>query len=202
MTWITGLGEKHPTNILHVEAARRWGPQGLGAPLGIVPYGPAAYYRSGDGWCAVNADAHNICYPSHSEWSIAELWFEWPGIVCNNEFTVHQTVGPSIFAYAGMCDDQVSSNWPGPTAVGRRTASRAASRPSDAVSVGLTARTLRVNAPVAVRVDLVDMSGRRLLRALPATTHAVRLDRFAPGPYVVVLTANHLKRSTVIAFGR
>ncbi len=205
MTWITQFGEKHPTDILHVEARSRWGPRGLGAPLGIVPYGPAAYYRAGEptSWCGQTATAQNSCYPSHSEWSIAELWFEWPAIVCNNEYTVHQTVGPSIFAYGGLCADRVTSTWPKPSQVGIRGHAGAIRVPGDnRVSVARNAGTVRVSAPAAVRVDVLDISGRRLAHSPASAAHTIRLDSFVPGPYIIHVKGRRMEHAEILGIER
>ncbi len=199
MTWITGMGEKFPTDLLHVETRERWAAQGLPTPLGIVPYGPAAYSRAGDGWCAVTATAQNTCHPTYSEWSIAELWFEWPAIVCNNEFTVHQTVGPSIFAYSGLCDDEVSSNWVEPTGVAEGSTGRTPVTPAERrFTITRRGGLLRIHAVAPARVEVLDIRGRRLALRGPSTLHAIALDGFAPGPYLVTIRAGGETRGVMV----
>jgi hypothetical protein len=200
MTWLTGLAEKSPTDLLHVEARRRWGPQGLPTPEGIVPYGPAAYSHSSQGWCAVTATAQNTCYPAYSNWSIAELWFEWPAIVCNNEYTVHQMQGPAIFAYSALCDDAVSRDWPKPTTSVRadRPVTTLDLQALEQVSISPQSGVLHIKAPQAVRVELYDVSGRRLVRRAPATLHALPLGSLTPGPYMVTVKGARVQQEAFV----
>ncbi len=203
MTWVTGLGEKYPTNLLHVEARLRWGPElGLPTPTGIVPYGPAAYHHS-SGWCAVNANAQETCYPDRTQWSLAELWFEWPGIVCNNEYTIHQTVGPSIFAYSALCADRVTSSWPKPSAVDANAPPTTIGvQTSNQVTLCRKAGRLLVHAPAGVRVAVLDIAGRRVTQGRVSTSHVLELGALAPGPYMVTVKGHGLEHAAMLGIER
>lgn len=185
MTWMTGMGEKHPINILNVEYEQRWAPRGLEAPLGIVPYGPTAKSRqSSNNWCYKIGNAHNGCYPSSDQWSLAEMWWEWPGLVCVDEYTIHQTVGPSVFMYAALCDDQVSRTWPTPSEMQPVSTVREVPRKAQ-MRIWRLGRQVRIDAPAPVRAEGFDMSGRRLISRAASRRHCLPLAGDAPGAYLV-----------------
>ena len=104
MTWITGLGDRHPKEVMHLDS---WFiHEGKEMVPGIVPYGPH-HYGTGDfngPWDYLFG--LNTTYPDASEWPVHELWFENRYCPITNEYTVRQTIGPASAAYGFLCSNQ------------------------------------------------------------------------------------------------
>lgn len=120
MTWVTGLGPRHPVQVFHMDA---WY-NGKGRPHpGIIPYGPwRKQSDEGQGPWDV-AWPHKTVYPPIDTWPGNERWFDNRCSPMNSEFTVHQNLAPAAALFGILCA-------PGPAA-GETTgqASRLSSAP-------------------------------------------------------------------------
>ncbi len=96
MVWVTGLGERNPDQILHLDSRYDTIPQMI---PGVIPYGP--HRGDDDGYVSV-ADVdwtRERVYPFHSEWPGHEMWFENQYCPITNEYTVHQNLSPGSAVY-------------------------------------------------------------------------------------------------------
>lgn len=99
--WLTGLGDQHPKEILHLDS---WLDNQEGMIPGIVPYGPSKagdHFMGSDFNGPWDADYNRnlAVYPNHETWPGHELWFENRYTVISNEFTVHQTNNEAAAVY-------------------------------------------------------------------------------------------------------
>jgi endoglucanase len=86
MTWVTGLGAKHPTQVMQINYW--YDPKGVNP--GITIMGPTAYdpkIPPAKGEWNVNY-AWQFAYPDASQWPPLELWFEDRYCAQTNEFVV------------------------------------------------------------------------------------------------------------------
>ncbi len=100
MTWVTGLGPRHPLQVFHMDA---WY-NGKGRPHpGIIPYGPwLKQSNEGQGpWDA--AWAYKTVYPPIDAWPGNERWFENRCAPLNSEFTIHQNTAPAAALFGILC---------------------------------------------------------------------------------------------------
>ena len=100
MTWVTGLGPRHPVEVFHMDA---WY-NGKGRPHpGIIPYGPwRKDHDVGQGpWDA--AWAYKTLYPPIDAWPGNERWFENRCSPLNSEFTIHQNTAPTAALFGVLC---------------------------------------------------------------------------------------------------
>ena len=105
MTWITGLGPRHPQHVFHLDAW--YNGQGSFHP-GIIPYGPWRKERSeGQGPWDV-AWPHQTVYPPIDEWPGNERWFDNRCSPMNSEFTVHQNTGPAAALFGFLCASETT----------------------------------------------------------------------------------------------
>jgi len=100
MTWVTGLGARHPEHVFHMDA---WY-NGRGKPHpGIIPYGPWLKQKDqGSGpW---DQDWPNkTLYPGIDEWPGNERWFDNRCAPLSGEFTVHQNACFTAATYGWLC---------------------------------------------------------------------------------------------------
>lgn len=100
MTWVTGLGPRHPEHVFHMDAW--YNGQGRFHP-GIIPYGPWRKERDeGQGPWDV-AWPHKTVYPQIDRWPGNERWFDNRCSPMNSEFTIHQNTGPSAALFGFLC---------------------------------------------------------------------------------------------------
>ena len=114
MTWVTGLGPRHPNHVFHMDAW--YNGKGELHP-GIIPYGPWRKDKDlGEGpW---DKDWPNqTLYPSIDEWPGNERWYDNRCSPMNSEFTVHQNMGPAAAIFGFLCG-------PGPEASAEARAGR------------------------------------------------------------------------------
>jgi len=100
MTWVTGLGPRHPMQVFHMDA---WY-NGKGAfHPGIIPYGPWRKEKAlGQGpWDA--AWPHETVHPAIDEWPGNERWFENRCAPLTGEFTIHQNTAPAAALFGLLC---------------------------------------------------------------------------------------------------
>jgi len=100
MTWITGMGEKSPTGVFHLDS--RYGNNGEIIP-GIVPYGPwlnLDYF--GNAGPFNNQWPYDKVYPEINTWPGHERWFDqyYAPLAC--EFTIHQNAVNAAALYGAL----------------------------------------------------------------------------------------------------
>ncbi|MFO0957210.1 MAG: glycoside hydrolase family 9 protein [Isosphaeraceae bacterium] len=100
MTWVTGLGPRHPRHVFHMDAW--YNGRGEFHP-GIIPYGPWRKEKDeGQGpWDA--AWPHKTVYPPIDAWPGNERWFDNRCSPMNSEFTVHQNSAPAAAIFGILC---------------------------------------------------------------------------------------------------
>ena len=100
MTWVTGLGPRHPRQVFHMDAW--YNGKGEFHP-GIIPYGPWRKEKEeGQGpWDA--AWAHKTVYPAIDAWPGNERWFDNRCSPMNSEFTIHQNTAPAAALFGFLC---------------------------------------------------------------------------------------------------
>ncbi|MGK7393842.1 MAG: glycoside hydrolase family 9 protein [Candidatus Cyclobacteriaceae bacterium M3_2C_046] len=97
MTWVTGLADRYPREILHLDSWYYHEDKEM-IP-GVVPYGPY-YYDFGEfngPWSHRFGQATTS--PEAALWPVTEMWFENRYCPITNEYTVTQTIGPAAAAY-------------------------------------------------------------------------------------------------------
>lgn len=105
MTWITGLGPRHPQHVFHLDAW--YNGKGMFHP-GIIPYGPWKKEKNeGQGPWDV-AWPHQTVYPPIDEWPGNERWFDNRCSPMNSEFTVHQNTGPAAALFGFLCASETA----------------------------------------------------------------------------------------------
>ncbi len=100
MTWVTGLGPRHPNQAFHMDAWYNGKDQ---FHPGIIPYGPwKKAHDTGVGpW---DADWPNkTLYPSIDNWPGNERWYDNRCAPLGSEFTVHQTQAPAAAIFGLLC---------------------------------------------------------------------------------------------------
>jgi hypothetical protein len=101
MTWVTGLGPRHPLQVFHMDAW--YNGKGRFHP-GLIPYGPWRKDREfGQGpWDS--AWANKTIYPSGIDnWPGNERWFDNRCSPLSGEFTVHQNSAPAAAIFGFLC---------------------------------------------------------------------------------------------------
>ena len=100
MSWITGVGPRHPQQVFHMDA---WYNEKNAFHPGIIPYGPWRKEKDeGQGPWDV-AWPHASVYPSIDKWPGNERWFDNRCSPMNSEFTVHQNTGPAAALFGFLC---------------------------------------------------------------------------------------------------
>ncbi|MCG9894407.1 MAG: glycoside hydrolase family 9 protein, partial [Fimbriimonadaceae bacterium] len=95
MTWITGIGPRHPEVIFHMDSFVR----GEFHP-GLTPYGPWRIEGEPSGLGAWDKQwAFKTVHPDIRQWPGAERWFSNRSSPLASEFTIHQQTGPQSAAY-------------------------------------------------------------------------------------------------------
>jgi hypothetical protein len=106
MCWITGLGERQPKGIYHLDS---WY-NGSDVPRkGIVPYGPWLGDYSPDPigpW--THLWAHRKIYPPIEVWPGHERWFDQRHSPLTCEFTIQQNLLPAAMVYGFLAADSIS----------------------------------------------------------------------------------------------
>ncbi len=102
MTWITGIGEKSPQGLLHLDS---WATGEGEIKAGIVPYGP---WRRG-GLFNVGPWEHHWpdqnVYPAIEEWPGHERFFEQRPSPLTGEFTINQNSVTAAVVYGALSGD-------------------------------------------------------------------------------------------------
>ena len=110
-TWITGVGERYPTGLFHLD----WwyGSNQSGVIKGVVPYGAFRVQSFGDlGWFNPNfaysdASGNARIYPTDvAVWPGHERWFDQRTAPPTCEFTIHQNGLLAAFTYGFLTKDK------------------------------------------------------------------------------------------------
>ncbi len=113
MAWISGLGERHPVQALHLDSWYNDAGIRGGIVDGIVPYGIVWHGIFDPENCHCKDDEDIIqaawtndadwgklqSYPDRFSWPISETWFDTRYSVLDGEFTVYQTTAYASGAY-------------------------------------------------------------------------------------------------------
>jgi len=115
MSWITGLGDRTPQRLLHLDS--RYDREGIDPCVpGLVPYGPLRHgdhFLGEDAQGPWDADFAKIrSYPDRYSWPVSEFWFDNPYSVLDGEFTVHQTNAPAAATYGFLAGDTLEGYAP------------------------------------------------------------------------------------------
>ena len=100
MTWVTGLGPRHPREVFHLDA---WCNGKGRAHPGIVPYGPWRKDKDTGVGPWDKEWPNPTLHPKIDEWPGNERWFENRNAPMTSEFTVHQNVVFTAAAYGWLC---------------------------------------------------------------------------------------------------
>ncbi|MBN1998241.1 glycoside hydrolase family 9 protein [candidate division KSB1 bacterium] len=102
MCWVSGIGEKYPKEIMHLDSWYYNTEKGM-VP-GLIPFGPTSYTDdSPDGPWEISWGM-STAYPPAEEWPSHELYFENRYCPPMNEFTVHSTIAPAAAAFGFLCN--------------------------------------------------------------------------------------------------
>lgn len=102
-TWITGLGERRPERVMHLDS---WYNGKDEMAPGITPYGPwrKESYDTGQGPWQMTWAFKSI-YPSNvTDWPGHERWFGNYTCPMNAEFTIHQNTIYNAVTFGFLCD--------------------------------------------------------------------------------------------------
>ena len=108
MAWATGLGERHPDEVFHLDSwysGRDTEADEVQTEFypGLVPYGPWAY----DGKAFGAWDPHwssKTTYPAYETWPGHERWYDLRTAPLTAEFTVHQNTAKAGVTYGFLID--------------------------------------------------------------------------------------------------
>lgn len=102
LCYVTGLGYNCPNEILNKNC---WYDNIYQTIPGIVPFGYYHYpYEINDREPWNTRFGYKTCYPDFKSWPVHELFLENRYSVLTNEYTVWQTQGIAVSAYAFLCD--------------------------------------------------------------------------------------------------
>ncbi len=97
MCWVTGIGEKSPQEVMHLDS---WYYNTDIAPVpGIIPFGPISYSDKNPQGPWQPEWGMKTTYPHASEWPSHELYFDNRYCPPQNEFTVHNSIAPAAAAF-------------------------------------------------------------------------------------------------------
>jgi len=100
MTWVTGLGVRHPNHVFHIDA---WY-NGKATPHpGIVPYGPWKKDKDLGAGPWDNAWPNQTLHPKIDEWPGNERWFDNRCSPLSGEFTIHQNTCFAAATFGWLC---------------------------------------------------------------------------------------------------
>jgi hypothetical protein len=100
MTWVTGLGQRCPREVLNLDA---WALEYREFQPGIVPYGPSTQDFMASNSVYAAFWAYDRLYPGKDAWPLAEMWCDNRYAVASGEYTVSQTIAPAAATYAYLC---------------------------------------------------------------------------------------------------
>ncbi len=182
-TWITGLGERGPEELFHLDF---WYDGHPGYPDGFVPYGPWLRRTS---WQFMgpwdNDFAEVSLYPEINAWPGHERWFGQRPSPLVAEFTVHQSILNSTVLYAALVAANGDDSDPGTsTRRGPQTLSGLAVFPNP------TTARVRLTGIAAERIGSVSLYnvGGQLVDHMAVATE-LSVGEQPPGIYVLRVIA-------------
>jgi len=99
MLWMTGYGDRHPLQVLHLDTWFREDGNNDEMIPGIIPYGATNrdWLNNNGPWAATFA--RERVYPEMEQWPVYEAYFDNRYAVPTNEYTIHQTIvrGAAIY---------------------------------------------------------------------------------------------------------
>lgn len=195
-TWITGLGERHPNEIFHMDS---WYSGTGQTRKGVVPYGPWQRDVSlGPPGPWNNTWPYSTLSPAIASWPGHEQWYDQRSSPLSAEFTVWQTNTLAAFTYGFLWAQSGTPSAPLATA-----APQAAPGAPNPLAVYPTAFQTKLTAELTAtaagptHLRLLDALGRTCwqgrYQAAPGRNRWVlRLPALAAGTYL--LTAEHAGR--------
>lgn len=176
MTWVVGLGERHPTQMMHLDS---WYNGKDKLNIGFVPYGP--YHTAMDfNWHGVYShvtDFKSVYPPGGKRWPPHERFFNTRYSIATGEFTVHQTNNYAAAVYGALCAP------PGTAHIAYRGEQNGLrNRAGRTLNVACTDGVVRIGlggtGKTRLTVTISNLAGRRVLRrqVLVAAGTPVRLS--------------------------
>lgn len=100
MTWITGVGPRHPNQVFDLDV---WY-NGKGVPHpGIIPYGPWRQQKEhGQGPWDTDWPNDSV-HPAIAAWPGGERWFDNRNCPMSSEFTIHQNICYAAAVFGWLC---------------------------------------------------------------------------------------------------
>ncbi len=206
MTWISGVGERYPVGLFHLD----WwysGQQGENNRFpvieGVIPYGPWRVSDMGPlGWWNPNWAYSDVAgnpriYPEDvAVWPGHERWFDIRNAPLNSEFTIHQNTVVAAFVYGFLTEGPSIDIAEGTAVVTGLTKDKL--EPS---TVKLYANPASEQVTVAVpdslkivRLEIWNQSGQRLQfmqYEQPKNAVTVTTDTLASGMYFLQVTLSN-----------
>ncbi len=112
MLWMTGYGDRHPLQVLHLDTW--WHPDGREDMIpGITPYGP-----TNRDWFPTPNGPHSAefamlrIHPDKTRWPVHEMYFDNRYCPPTNEYTIHQQMALTSFTYGLLSSSGVSEFTP------------------------------------------------------------------------------------------
>jgi endoglucanase len=218
ITWISGLGERYPTGIFHMDwwYADKDDPNNAVPVLkGVVPYGPWRVQDFGSmgwwnpNWAYSDAAGNPRIYPVDiHQWPGHERWFDQRVSPLSCEFTVHQNLVVSAFVYGFLVAGAPSSLEPGEMLITSAQDWRAEPGGQWLIYPNPAITLLGIRAPEGesiLKVEILDFKGNYLFThvpEIPQTVFEMEIERFARGNYqLVITTGNHEVLTRKVFFG-
>lgn len=110
MLWMTGYGDRHPMQVLHLDTWYREDGNNDDMIPGIIPYGATNrdWMNNVGPWASTYAML--FVYPDTELWPMHEMYFDNRHSVPSNEYTVHQTIAPAAAVY-GLMSGESPGSW-------------------------------------------------------------------------------------------
>lgn len=195
MVWVSGIGERNPSELLHLDS---WYDGKDQMVPGIVPYGP--HRGDGNGWNGPwDADyaRDRAVWPPVSSWPGHELYFENRYCPITNEYTVHQNIGPAAAVYGYLAGEATTTTGIGnrPTAIDGFALLPNYPNPFNPTT------TIQFTLPIQseIRIDILSVTGQKVTtlvnNTFKAGTHSRDFDgsAFASGLYFYRMTVGEKK---------
>ncbi len=195
MTWVTGLGDRHPMEILHIDS---WFDGIEPYVPGIVPYGiqsPAFDYD----FSGVHATGYikTSAYPTDVyQWPTHELYFNTRYTPLTSEYTVWQNIAPAAVAYGYL-----SAEIPGPNTRTKDQTSGKAELTISPLKIfpnpAQNQLTVDLQQVAAIRMEIIDASGRTIQQVVfKNQLEQIDISRLVRGLYTLQVWTESGQRLT------
>ncbi len=188
-TWITGLGDRHPEELFHLDF---WYDDIPGYPAGFIPYGP---WRRDTNWNVMGPwDRHfpeTSLHPPIAEWPGHERWFGQRPSPLTAEFTVHQTLIDAAALYGALAATATTDGGSTSTRGGRQLS-------GVSIYPNPTSAITRLSGIAVERVSslsLQDISGKSVLQ-LPVRLE-IDLSAYPPGVYILKVVSRDGRQASL-----